>query len=77
MSEKKKTLQGVKKSHGPLGIPNRHQECKGIQRRRGTTSTGYFMCKSRTNKTGLISKDTRSNRRQRPKNQKVNLKNTY
>ncbi len=35
--------------------------------RRGTTSTVYFICKSRTNKTGSISRDTRSSRRQRPK----------
>ncbi len=39
--------------------------------RRGTTSIVYFICKSRTNKTGSISRDTRSSRRQRPKNQKV------
>ncbi len=39
--------------------------------RRGTTSTVYFICKSRTNKTGSISRDTRSSRRQMPKNIKV------
>ncbi len=39
---------------------------------RGTTSTVYFICKSRTNKAGLTSEDTRSSRRQRPKNQKGN-----
>ncbi len=38
---------------------------------RGTTFTVYFICKSRTNKTGSISKDTRSSRRQMPMNQKV------
>ncbi len=31
--------------------------------RRGTTSTVYFIFKSRTNKTGLISRDARSSRR--------------
>ncbi len=39
---------------------------------RGMTSTVYFICKSRTNKTGSISRDTRSSRRQRPKNKKSN-----
>ncbi len=31
---------------------------------RGTTSTVYFICKSKTNKTGLTLVDTRSSRRQ-------------
>ncbi len=38
---------------------------------RGTTCTVYFICKSRTNKTGSISSDTRNSRRQKPKNKKV------
>ncbi len=37
--------------------------------RRGTTSTVYFMYKSRTNKTGSTSGDTRRSRRQRSMNQ--------
>ncbi len=44
---------------------------------RETTSTVYFICKSRTNKTGSISRDTRSSRRQRPKKQKVNKVNAW
>ncbi len=39
---------------------------------RGTTSTVYFICKSRRNKTELTSVDTRTSRMPRPMNQKSN-----
>ncbi len=28
----KEKHQGVKKSHSPQGVPNRHQDCKSVQR---------------------------------------------
>ncbi len=37
---------------------------------KGTTSTVYLNCKSRSNKTGSTSLDTRTNQKQRPVNQK-------